>query len=156
MADILFIPRTLVVDLTEFGFGIRDVRVLSGSSELIPGIPIPHDTVDSDSIIDGSVQEVDLNDSVKGRMTVTHDSTTGGLRLGGYAVSGSVPADDSNNQQQNGQQGTQEAGAAEDEVSGDGPDLDDLDDIGQGGSEDEDLDDEAGFDTGAESGEDDI
>jgi hypothetical protein len=57
---------------------------------LTPGVPIPADTVNTDSIIDGAVQEQDLNDSVKDRMTITHDSSTGGLRLGGYAQAGEV------------------------------------------------------------------
>ena len=88
------------------------------------GVPGP-DTVGTEQIIDGAVEEQDLHDDVKGRMTITHDSSTGGLRLGGYAQAGNVPA---NNSQ----------------------------DVGQGGGEDEDLDDEAGFDTGAEDGSDDI
>ena len=56
------------------------------------GQPGP-DTVGTEQIIDGAVQEQDLNDSVKDRMTVTHDSSTGGLRIGGYAKPGNVPAD---------------------------------------------------------------
>ena len=86
------------------------------------GQPGP-DTVGTDQIIDGAVQEQDLNDSVKDRMTVTHDASTGGLRLGGYAKPGNVPAENSQ-------------------------------DVGQGGSED--TDDEAGFDAGAENGDEDI
>ena len=70
------------------------------------------------------IQEQDLNDSVKDRMTVTHDASTGGLRIGGYAKPGNIPA---NNSQ----------------------------DVGQGGGEDSD-DDEAGFDTGADNGDEDI
>lgn len=62
--------------------------VLSGGGG-IPGA----NTVGTDAIIDGAVQEQDLNDSVKGRMTVTHDASTGGLRIGGYAQAGNVPAD---------------------------------------------------------------
>ena len=87
------------------------------------GQPGP-DTVGTDQIIDGAVEEQDLNDSVKDRMTVTHDASTGGLRIGGYAKPGNIPA---NNSQ----------------------------DVGQGGGEDSD-DDEAGFDTGAENGDEDI
>ena len=93
--------------------------VISGGG----GTPGP-DTVGTEQIIDGAVQEQDLNDNVKNRMTVTHDSSTGGLRLGGYAKPGNVPA---NSQ-----------------------------DVGQGGGEDEDLDDNAGFDAGADNGNDDI
>ena len=46
-----------------------------------------------EQIKDGAVEEQDLHEDVKDRMTVTHDSSTGGLRLGGYAKPGSVPAD---------------------------------------------------------------
>ena len=88
------------------------------------GQPGP-DTVGTEQIIDGAVEEQDLHDDVKGRMTITHDSSTGGLRLGGYAQAGNIPANNSH-------------------------------DVGQGGGEDEDLDDEAGFDTGGEDGIDDI
>lgn len=66
-----------------------------GGGGLTPGVPIPADTVDTNAIIDGAVQEQDLNDSVKDRMTVTHDASTGGLRIGGYAKPGNVPADNS-------------------------------------------------------------
>ena len=102
-----------------------DEYIFSGGG-IEPGVPIPVDTVDSDSIIDGAVNEEDLSTDVKDRMTVTHDASTGGLRLGGYAQAGNVPAN--NNSQ----------------------------DVGQGGGEDEDLDDEVGFDTGAEDGSGDI
>ena len=61
--------------------------VFSGSG----GTPGP-DTVGTEQIIDGAVQEEDLNANVKDRMTVTHDASTGGLRLGGYAQAGNVPA----------------------------------------------------------------
>lgn len=73
------------------------------------GTPGP-DTVGTEQIKDGAVEEQDLHEDVKDRMTVTHDSSTGGLRLGGYAKPGSVPADN-------------------------------VQDVGQGGGEDEDLDD---------------
>lgn len=96
---------------------------ITGSGGLTPGVPIPADTVDTAAIIDGAVQEQDLNDSVKDRMTVTHDSSTGGLRIGGYAKPGEIPAD--------------------------------SEPVGQGGSEDVD-DDETGFETIADDGEDDI
>ena len=55
------------------------------------GVPGP-DTVGTEQIIDGAVEEQDLHDDVKSRMTITHDASTGGLRLGGYAQSGEVPA----------------------------------------------------------------
>ena len=73
--------------------------------------PLPPDSVGTEQIIDGAVEEEDLHDDVKGRMTVTHDASTGGLRLGGYAQAGNIPV--SNSQ-----------------------------DVGQGGGEDEDLDDD--------------
>lgn len=55
------------------------------------GTPGP-DTVGTEQIKDGAVEEQDLHDDVKDRMTVTHDASTGGLRLGGYAKPGSVPS----------------------------------------------------------------
>lgn len=96
------------------------------------GQPGPHsvghdelkgDSVGTENIIDGAVEEQDLNDSVKDRMTVTHDASTGGLRIGGYAKPGNIPADNSQ-------------------------------DVGQGGGEDN--DEEVGFDTGVDDGNDDI
>lgn len=56
------------------------------------GQPGPN-TVGTEQIIDGAVEEQDLHDDVKDRMTITHDSTTGGLRIGGYAKPGDIPAD---------------------------------------------------------------
>lgn len=47
-----------------------------GSGGLVPGVPIPRDTVDSDAIIDGSVQMVDLNDDVKDEMMTGSDRVT--------------------------------------------------------------------------------
>lgn len=98
----------------------------SGGGGVEPGVPLPDDTVGSNAIIDGAVNEVDLNNNVKDRMTITHDSASGGLRLGGYAQAGNIPASSSQ-------------------------------DVGQGGGEDEDIDDdETGFDTDADDGGDDI
>ena len=54
------------------------------------GQPGPN-TVGTEQIIDGAVEEEDLHEDVKDRMTVTHDITTGGIRLGGYAQAGEVP-----------------------------------------------------------------
>ena len=54
--------------------------------------PLGPDTVGTEQIIDGAVEEQDLHDDVKERMTITHDSSTGGLRIGGYAKPGDVPA----------------------------------------------------------------
>ena len=70
------------------------------------GVPGP-DTVGTEQIIDGAVEEQDLHDDVKGRMTITHDSSTGGLRLGGYAQAGNVPAN--NNSQDVGQGGGEDS-----------------------------------------------
>ena len=84
-----------------------DEYVFTGGGGSQPG----PNTVGTEQIIDGAVEEEDLHDDVKGRMTITHDSSTGGLRLGGYAQAGNVPV---NNSQ----------------------------DVGQGGGEDEDLDDD--------------
>ena len=69
------------------------------------GQPGP-DTVGTEQIIDGAVEEQDLHEDVKGRMTVTHDASTGGLRLGGYAQAGNVPA---NNSQDVGQGGGEDS-----------------------------------------------
>lgn len=69
------------------------------------GIPAPN-SVGTEQIIDGAVEEEDLHDDVKDRMTVTHDSSTGGLRLGGYAKPGNVPA---NNSQDVGQGGGEDS-----------------------------------------------
>ena len=82
----------ITIDLREFGWGIRDVRVV-WPKDHEGGTPGP-DTVGTEQIVDGAVEEQDLNDSVKDRMTITYDSNTGALRLGGYAKSGNVPADD--------------------------------------------------------------
>ena len=92
--------------------------VISGGG----GTPGPN-TVGTEQIIDGAVEEEDLHDDVKDRMTITHDSASGGLRIGGYAKPGEIPED--------------------------------SEPVGQGGSEDVD-DDETGFDTNADDGENDI
>lgn len=47
-----------------------------GGGEITPGVPIPHDTVDSDSIIDGSVEMQDLSNSVKDEMITKDDRVT--------------------------------------------------------------------------------
>ena len=82
-------------------FGGNDY-VFSGGGGGVPG----PDTVGTEQIIDGAVEEQDLHDDVKGRMTITHDSSTGGLRLGGYAQAGNVPA---NNSQDVGQGGGEDS-----------------------------------------------
>ena len=53
------------------------------------------DSVDTDNIIDGSVQEQDLHDDVKDRMTITYDNEDEGIRFGGYAKPGDLPSDKS-------------------------------------------------------------
>ena len=52
-----------------------------GGGGLTPGVPIPHDTVDSDSIIDGSVEVEDLNDSVKAKIQKTYDEDDESLHM---------------------------------------------------------------------------
>ena len=69
------------------------------------GVPGPN-TVGTEQIIDGAVEEEDLHDDVKDRMTITHDSSTNGLRIGGYAKPGEVPA---NNSQDVGQGGGEDS-----------------------------------------------
>ena len=75
----------------------KDYPISGGSSG-----PLPPDSVGTEQIIDGAVEEEDLHDDVKDRMTITHDSSTNGLRIGGYAKPGEVPA---NNSQDVGQGG---------------------------------------------------
>ena len=58
------------------------------------GVPAPN-SVGTEQIIDGAVEEEDLHDDVKDRMTITHDSSSNGLRIGGYAKPGEVPASNS-------------------------------------------------------------
>ena len=48
-------------------------------------------TVGTEELKDGAVEEQDLHEDVKDRMTITHDSSTGGIRIGGYAKSGEIP-----------------------------------------------------------------
>ena len=89
MADMVFIPRELIVDLTEFGFGVRTVRVLSGGGGLQPA---PHsvgheemqeNAVGSDNIIDGAVEMDDLNQEVKDKLHHSYDPSDEGIKLGG-------------------------------------------------------------------------
>lgn len=47
-----------------------------GDGGIVPGVPIPHDTVDSAAIIDGSVEMADLNDNVKDVMLTDSDRVT--------------------------------------------------------------------------------
>lgn len=86
-------------------FGGTDY-VIAGGGGIEPGEQLPDDTVNSNAIIDGAVHEEDLNDSVKDRMTITHDASTGGLRIGGYAKPGDIPA---NNSQDIGQGGGEDS-----------------------------------------------
>jgi len=93
---------TLIFDFKNVG---GDEYVIAGGG-VEPGVPLPDDTVNSNAIIDGAVHEEDLNDSVKDRMTITHDASTGGLRIGGYAKPGDIPA---NNSQDIGQGGGEDS-----------------------------------------------
>ena len=79
---------TLILDFSSVN---GNEYVISGGG-IEPGEQLPDDTVNSNAIIDGAVHEEDLNDSVKDRMTITHDASTGGIRIGGYAKPGNVPA----------------------------------------------------------------
>ena len=91
--------------------------VFSGSG----GTPGP-DTVGTEQIIDGAVEEQDLHDDVKAKIQKTYDQDDETLYM-------NFDEEDVNNSMQ---------------------------DVGQGGGEDEDLDDETGFETGADDGEGDI
>jgi hypothetical protein len=86
----------ITIDLREFGWGIRDVRVIWPKEHEGGGEQPGPNSVGSDQIVDDSIMEEDLNDSVKDRMTITHDASTGGLRLGGYAKPGNVPSNSEN------------------------------------------------------------
>lgn len=44
-----------------------------GGGSITPGVPIPENTVNSDSIIDGSVEMEDLNEDVKSKIQKTYD-----------------------------------------------------------------------------------
>jgi len=57
--------------------------VFSGGGGVEPGVPLPDDTVDSNAIIDGSVQMEDLHDDVKDKMKYTYDAENEGIKLGG-------------------------------------------------------------------------
>ena len=80
-----------------------DDYVFTGGGGSQPG----PNTVGTEQLIDGAVEEEDLHDDVKDRMTVTHDASTGGLRLGGYAKPGEVPVN--NNSQDVGQGGGEDS-----------------------------------------------
>ena len=96
--------------------------VFSGGGGVEPGVPLPDDTVGSNAIIDGAVQEEDLHDDVKAKIQKTYDQDDETM----YMDFDKADVNDS------------------------------MQDVGQGGGEDEDLDDETGFETGADDGEGDI
>ena len=100
----------------------NDYVFSGGGGGLTPGVPIPADTVDTEAIIDGAVQEQDLNDSVKDRMTITHDASTGGLRIGGYAKPGEVPASNSQDVGQGGSEDNDDEEAGFEAGADDGSD----------------------------------
>ena len=75
MADRLIVPRKLWVDLTEFGFGIRPVKVISGGGGGDSSQPGP-DTVGTDQIVNDSIQMEDLNQEVKDTMMTGEDRVT--------------------------------------------------------------------------------
>jgi hypothetical protein len=45
-----------------------DIPWEGGGSSITPGVPIPHDTVNSESIVDGSVQMEDLDDDLRSKI----------------------------------------------------------------------------------------
>ena len=55
----------------------------SEGGTITPGVPIPQDTVDSQSIVDGAVEMEDLNKDVKDKLVHSYDSDSEGIRLGG-------------------------------------------------------------------------
>ena len=95
--------------------------VFAGGGGVEPGVPLPDDTVGSNAIIDGAVQEEDLHDDVKAKIQKTYDQDDETMYM-----------------------------------DFDKADVNNSQDVGQGGGEDEDLDDETGFETGADDGEGDI
>lgn len=50
---------------------------------ITPGIPIPSNTVNSESIVDGSVQSQDMSNDVRNRLTPKYDEQDEGIKLGG-------------------------------------------------------------------------
>ena len=77
------------IDLREFGWGIRQVRVIwpegHEGGEITPGVPIPRDTVDSAAIQDETVEMVDLSPNVKGQM-MTQDDRVSKAELDDFKV----------------------------------------------------------------------
>jgi hypothetical protein len=51
--------------------------------EIVPGIPLPKDTVDSQSIVDGSIKPEDLSSGLKDSLTPSYDAGGEGIKLGG-------------------------------------------------------------------------
>lgn len=70
----------ITIDLRQFGWGIRDVDVIwpegHEGGEITPGVPIPRDTVNSESIVDDSVEMADLSQNVKDTMLTDDDRVT--------------------------------------------------------------------------------
>lgn len=62
---------SLVVEMGE-----TDYKLTGGSGGIVPGVPIPADTVDSDAIQDGAVEMQDLNQNVKDKMVTDDDRVT--------------------------------------------------------------------------------
>lgn len=71
----------ITIDLRPFGWGIRDVDVI-WPEDHEGGDPGPN-TVGTDEIINGSVQEEDLSDEVKDKMTQTYSSENRTLYING-------------------------------------------------------------------------
>lgn len=54
--------------------GGKEYQLAAGEGGTItPGVPIPQDTVDSQSIVDGAVEMQDLHDDVKAKIQKTYD-----------------------------------------------------------------------------------
>jgi len=54
-----------------------------GGGSITPGVPIPHDTVDSQSIVDGSIKPEDLSSGLKDSLTPSYDADGEGIKLSG-------------------------------------------------------------------------
>lgn len=63
--------------------GGKEYQLAAGEGGITPGVPIPQDTVDSQSIVDGAVEMEDLNKDVKDKLVHSYDSDSEGIRLGG-------------------------------------------------------------------------
>lgn len=72
------------IDLREFGWGIRQVRVI-WPEDHEGGDPGP-DSVGTEQIKDGAIEMEDLNTEVKDKMTNHYDAQGEGIVLGGLVA----------------------------------------------------------------------